>query len=288
MASNFHRRRAKKTRDFESNSAASSVNISGYESTQRGTNTTKSDVFGDYANNPLFSYYWNTANAAQLWLRDHREYVRRSMTPTTSSASRTRRYPLPPPPPPPPLPPIFLARTRRKSTKIKTVQRSEKKPETVPKLMEMGVESEDAVSLSPADYQETEIEESEVKLDISEDVVAFMAQTIRHRIEREKKKAHEQEVMDQTVVFVPADRPFMASRFNEFGGDASAVAEMLLRQGDETKLSAAERKRQEMVNLYGNEAAGRLQAEETLMQMKFDQEYDKYHPPFWPNIPLKL
>lgn len=245
----------------------------------------------DYTENPIFTRYWETEKAAQSWLRSYRQYTQGS--PSISYPAPIRTVFIPPPPLPPPLPPFpltgaLISKSTKKSKKRKI---SDIEASSSPKVMEVTEEWRSVVSISsgPQGNEAQEEEEAEAKMDLSDDVLAFMTQTIRHRIEREKKKAYEQEIQDQTVVFVPADRPFMASRFNEFGGDASAVADMLLRRGSgETPMTAAERRRQEMIRLYGNEAAGRLQAEETLMQMKFDQEYDKYHPPFWPNIPLKL
>jgi len=218
----------------------------------------------DYSNNPIFRRYWNTANTARQWIEKHRKY---SCPSTTTDDSNSILLP------PPPLPPVFVAKIQRASEEISTSFES--------------IEDHHSSSAFVEVNDDEAIVEEESKMDLSDDVLAFMAQTIRHRIEREKKKAHEQAVQDETVIFVPADRPYAASTFNEFGGDAAAVAEML-RKGASGEMSAAERRRQEMIRLYGQTAAGRIQADETLMQMKFDQEYDKYHPPFWPNIALKL
>lgn len=215
----------------------------------------------DYSSHPLFRRYWETQNVAQQWLQNYRQ---------------STRYPMPLWSPIPPLSSVQHGDQQTGWTAAATSS----EPAAAEPLEESSSLIEDEAAAI--------VEEIETKIELSDDMLAFMAQTIRHRIERDKQRALDQEIQDQTVVFVPADRPFAKSTFNEFGGDTSAVEEMLAKRGTGEMLTPLELRRQELIRLYGTEAAERIQAAETIMQMKFDQEYDRYHPPFWPNIPLKL
>ncbi|VDM66153.1 unnamed protein product [Strongylus vulgaris] len=46
-------------------------------------------------------------------------------------------------------------------------------------------------------------------------------------------------------------------------------------------------RRENAKKMYGS-AAERILAMETLVDMRFEQEYAKKRPPLWPNIPLKF
>ncbi|KIH54891.1 hypothetical protein ANCDUO_14959 [Ancylostoma duodenale] len=51
--------------------------------------------------------------------------------------------------------------------------------------------------------------------------------------------------------------------------------------------SKIQSRRENARKMYGS-AAERILAMETLVDMRFEQEYAKKRPPLWPNIPLKL
>lgn len=44
---------------------------------------------------------------------------------------------------------------------------------------------------------------------------------------------------------------------------------------------------QELIKMYGKNARS-IQLAETAIQMEFDKNLDKYSPPLWPSLPLKL
>ncbi|EPB65753.1 hypothetical protein ANCCEY_15179, partial [Ancylostoma ceylanicum] len=53
------------------------------------------------------------------------------------------------------------------------------------------------------------------------------------------------------------------------------------------EVSKIQARRENARKMYGS-AAERILAMETLVDMRFEQEYAKKRPPLWPNIPLKL
>ena len=51
---------------------------------------------------------------------------------------------------------------------------------------------------------------------------------------------------------------------------------------------AGQERQQDLLRLYGQQAAHRIHLMETELQMKFDKNYDVYQPKYWPSFPLKL
>ncbi|VDO88259.1 unnamed protein product [Heligmosomoides polygyrus] len=100
---------------------------------------------------------------------------------------------------------------------------------------------------------------------MSEEMVAFFKKTIEHRKQRESVSRSSHIKSFSVGVFGVARRTFVAP-------DEEA----------KTKL-----RRENARQMYGA-SAERILAMETLIDMRFEQEYARKRPPLWPNIPLRL
>ncbi|XP_028837271.1 gem-associated protein 8 [Denticeps clupeoides] len=107
------------------------------------------------------------------------------------------------------------------------------------------------------------------RMDITDELREYFAQTERHR---EELKRQQQEDAERHGTYVLADQdPRSAPRFS--------AAPPMERPG--------ERRSAEMKKLYGKDAP-RIQAMEAAMQLTFDRNCDRKQPKYWPVIPLRL
>lgn len=133
-------------------------------------------------------------------------------------------------------------------------------------------------------YEESEAMETE---DLSEEMVAFFKKTIEHRKQREADRVEkEQRIRKERGedashwIELDDDEYILADKIGVFG-----VARRTFVAPDEeakTKL-----RRENARQMYGA-SAERILAMETLIDMRFEQEYARKRPPLWPNIPLRL
>ncbi|KAK3890823.1 hypothetical protein Pcinc_005248 [Petrolisthes cinctipes] len=102
----------------------------------------------------------------------------------------------------------------------------------------------------------------EENMDVSDDFLKFMEQSVRHREEYRVLLQQTEETPDNDINTTPAH------------GDTSVPKE-----------HPDVRRSREMKELYG-EAAPRIHAMETALQLSFDRISTLHRPQFWPNIPL--
>lgn len=114
---------------------------------------------------------------------------------------------------------------------------------------------------------------------MTEDMMAFFRQTVLHRLQREKEKIElEKEAGTSSGTwfmseFRTADQVIWSSQ---------SEATVLPPPEPQNEL-----RRREAQRLYGKDAEDVLSVE-TLMRVRFDQEFDKSKPALWPNIPLRI
>ncbi|KAM4794842.1 gem-associated protein 8 [Rhinophrynus dorsalis] len=106
-------------------------------------------------------------------------------------------------------------------------------------------------------------------MEITEELRQYFAETERHREELKRQQELEAEIHEQ---YVEADHDLHFAT----GRSTQPPSE---RPG--------ERRRVEMMKLYGEDAA-KIQGMETAMQLNFDRHCDKKQPKYWPIIPFKL
>ncbi|ROT65010.1 putative gem-associated protein 8-like [Penaeus vannamei] len=105
------------------------------------------------------------------------------------------------------------------------------------------------------------LQDEEENMEVSEDFLEFLQQSEQHRVEwkiRKVKKALDEEKQSEESEkdSKPKEHPDVI-------------------------------RSREMHQLYG-EAAARIHAMETAVQLSFDRISTLYQPQYWPNIPLKL
>ncbi|KAK6039684.1 hypothetical protein COOONC_22810 [Cooperia oncophora] len=138
--------------------------------------------------------------------------------------------------------------------------------------------------VSSVAYKETvsmEIDE------MSDEMVAFFKKTIEHRktrdaerIEKEQRAAKERGESTAHWIKLDEDEYVLAHKVGVYGIEKRTFAV----PDEETRTKA---RRENARKLYGSKAE-QILAMETLMDMRFEQEYARKRPPLWPNIPLKL
>ncbi|KHJ77471.1 hypothetical protein OESDEN_22909 [Oesophagostomum dentatum] len=123
--------------------------------------------------------------------------------------------------------------------------------------------------------------------EMSEEMVAFFKKTIEHRKSRAAEKAERQRIEAEQRgqeeghwIKLDDDEYVMADKIGVYGVERRTFA-----APDEA--AKIQQRRENARKMYGS-AAERILAMETLVDMRFEQEYAKKRPPLWPNIPLKL
>ncbi|CAJ0598212.1 unnamed protein product [Cylicocyclus nassatus] len=123
--------------------------------------------------------------------------------------------------------------------------------------------------------------------EMSEEMVAFFRKTIAHRKSRAAEKAEEKRLEAEEQgdgqghwIRLNNDDYVMADKIGVYG-----VGKRTFATPDEAAKTQQRRDNAKM--MYGS-AAERILAMETLVDMRFEQEYAKKRPPLWPNIPLKF
>ncbi|KAL6728035.1 hypothetical protein Aduo_009847 [Ancylostoma duodenale] len=123
--------------------------------------------------------------------------------------------------------------------------------------------------------------------EMSEEMVAFFRKTIEHRKSRAAEKAEKQRLEaeqrgteEEHWIRLNDDDYVLADKIGVYGIEKRTFA-----APDEA--SKIQSRRENARKMYGS-AAERILAMETLVDMRFEQEYAKKRPPLWPNIPLKL
>ncbi|PSN55017.1 hypothetical protein C0J52_04139 [Blattella germanica] len=114
--------------------------------------------------------------------------------------------------------------------------------------------------------EEDEDEDQEEEYEVSEEMMAFFEQSIRHKLERQKQREAEEkekETLDSGKSS-DSDDPTLPPK-----------SQIGLKRTQEKKL------------MYGK-AAPMIMGMETAMQLSFDRNCDLKQPKLWPNIPLKL
>ncbi|XP_047485414.1 gem-associated protein 8-like [Penaeus chinensis] len=119
----------------------------------------------------------------------------------------------------------------------------------------------DSEALQSQMSQGMHLQDEEENMEVSEDFLEFIQQSEQHRVEwktRKVKKALDEEKQseDSESNSTPKEHPDVV-------------------------------RSREMHQLYG-EAAARIHAMETAVQLSFDRISTLYQPQYWPNIPLKL
>ncbi|WKY00402.1 hypothetical protein Q1695_014896 [Nippostrongylus brasiliensis] len=130
-----------------------------------------------------------------------------------------------------------------------------------------------------------DVEEEDVEM--SEEMVAFFRKTIEHRKQRDAARAER----EQRFV---KERGEEAAHWIQLDDDEYILADKIGVYGVEKRTFDApdeeaktKKRREDAQKMYGS-SAERILAMETLIDMRFEQEYANKRPPLWPNIPLKL
>lgn len=122
--------------------------------------------------------------------------------------------------------------------------------------------------------------------EMSEEMVEFFKKTIEHRKNRDAKRAgaeqHNADQSDSTTHWIQLhDNEYISA--DKIG--VHGVQRRTFAGPDEAERNRLRRENARL--LYGSNAE-RILAMETLIDMRFEQEYAKKRPPLWPNIPLKF
>ncbi|CAD6199666.1 unnamed protein product [Caenorhabditis auriculariae] len=227
-----------------------------------------------WASDPRFARYWEHYAVCNKWLKLHAVNSQKAMSlapPTSQTDSPKKRKP-----------------RRRRSSKLKknTFQgekEAEKRIEEAASVVgeTLGNVARAAITYIGADVADVEEEVQEEVEEMTDEMKAFFEKTMAHRLERdrlleEKKREKEQ----KKWLSVEEDDYVMADKIGVRG-----IERRTLEFVDEN--AAMEARRAEARELYG-EAAERILAMQTVLDMRFEQEYERYLPPMWPNIPLRL
>ncbi|KAK6028853.1 guanylate-kinase-associated protein [Ostertagia ostertagi] len=123
--------------------------------------------------------------------------------------------------------------------------------------------------------------------EMSDEMVAFFKKTIEHRktrdaerTEKEQRLAKERGEGTAHWIHLDDDEYVLADKIGVYGVEKRTFAV----PDEETR---TKERRDNARKLYGSKAE-QILAMETLMDMRFEQEYARKRPPLWPNIPLKL
>ena len=118
--------------------------------------------------------------------------------------------------------------------------------------------------------EEMEVEDEDLtcEINMSEDLVRFLAESAKHRKQRDKAKKQQDKEMNETHYVEDLDKSYHASNL--------APTE---RPG--------KRRTAEMRMLYGKDAA-MIHGMETAMQLTFDRNCDIQQPKHWPNLPINI
>ncbi|PIO67107.1 hypothetical protein TELCIR_11156 [Teladorsagia circumcincta] len=123
--------------------------------------------------------------------------------------------------------------------------------------------------------------------EMSDEMVAFFKKTIEHRktrdaerTEKEQRLAKERGEGTTHWIHLDDDEYVLADKIGVYGVEKRSFA--VPDEGARTK-----ERRDNARKLYGSKAE-QILAMETLMDMRFEQEYARKRPPLWPNIPLKF
>ncbi|KAK6741432.1 hypothetical protein RB195_009345 [Necator americanus] len=157
------------------------------------------------------------------------------------------------------------------------------------KVLSLRMET-DAEHITEQNVVHKEVASSSVSVDVeemSEEMVAFFRKTIEHRKSRAAEKAEKERIEaeqrgqeDEHWIRLNDDDYVMADKIGVYGIERRTFA-----TPDEA--AKTQLRRENARKMYG-EASERILAMETLVDMRFEQEYAKKRPPLWPNIPLKL
>uniref|UniRef100_A0A914VYB6 Gem-associated protein 8 n=1 Tax=Plectus sambesii TaxID=2011161 RepID=A0A914VYB6_9BILA len=230
---------------------------------------------GDWHAAPQFAPYWQHYEAAKQWTNEHARVLQRIAA--DARRSHSSDILLPPPPMPPPPPPFKLNSNRKRKRFI---------PAECPP---MAVELASASADMPEQYDNEEMDQPTEEVEMSDEMIAFFRKTMEHRLERDKSRAGlDTEDTQEGATEQQSSFKWLADMHEYVSADkvgVSGLAEASLLPPQLHK--AEENRRAEAKRVYGEDAE-KILAMETLMQMRFDQEYDKSKPPLWPNIPLNL
>ncbi|XP_027229054.1 gem-associated protein 8 isoform X3 [Penaeus vannamei] len=128
----------------------------------------------------------------------------------------------------------------------------------------------DSEALQSQMSQGMHLQDEEENMEVSEDFLEFLQQSEQHRVEwkiRKVKKALDEEKQSEE---------------SEKDSKPKESLRILGKQEHPDVIRS-----REMHQLYG-EAAARIHAMETAVQLSFDRISTLYQPQYWPNIPLKL
>ncbi|KAK5977244.1 hypothetical protein GCK32_002754 [Trichostrongylus colubriformis] len=208
-----------------------------------------------------FSSFWAHYHAVEKWRADHARMASVSCRIAAEKKKHSRRKPVP------------QAADRntnlsRERTKKLSIKEKVKEGKHVPNTAYV-----ESVSM--------EVDE------MSDEMVAFFKKTIEHRrirdaerTEKGQRAAMERGEEEAHWIQLDDDEYVLADKIGVYGVEKRTFA-----APDEearTKL-----RRENARQLYGSKAE-QILAMETLMDMRFEQEYARKRPPLWPNIPLKF
>uniref|UniRef100_UPI00358F6EA4 gem-associated protein 8 isoform X2 n=1 Tax=Myxine glutinosa TaxID=7769 RepID=UPI00358F6EA4 len=204
---------------------------------------------------PVYNAYWHHYHACQLWLQKHRRAAHKAM----HCLSRT--YPA--------MPGLARPQNWGCGTWEENPWGSSWVKPSSNRFVETDQLSDDEQEAYEEDEEETELSvEFEIdvtKMEITEDLRKYFAETERHRREREQQQQEEAKLHDL------ADHD---------PGTVRATCQAPMEH-------PGERRRAAMELLYGASAA-RIMAMETSLQLSFDRTCDLHQPKFWPVIALRL
>lgn len=209
---------------------------------------------------PVYNRYWRYHEKAMLWLRQH-DAVRRNIQARIDDPSMRSSYVA-----------AYQVAVARQCATDSYGCASQAQPQTLSIREEYCANASEDFTYSDGIDAEAE----DVEFQVTPELVEFLAQSHRHRKQRDADKLTEN----------------IASGGGEVGHiEASQTSASRLRLTAATcqapKERPGSRRTHEMKLLYGDSAA-LIHGMETAMQLRFDTGLDKNQPVHWPNIPLKL
>uniref|UniRef100_A0A915IQQ6 Uncharacterized protein n=1 Tax=Romanomermis culicivorax TaxID=13658 RepID=A0A915IQQ6_ROMCU len=233
--------------------------------------------FNDFWKCAIFNRFWQTYYHTQAWsqhylngspinYRTFSEAFSSRCTETIESASENGQNSgvstntdlkdlliLMPPPPPPPL---HCCPHRKKN---KRRQNSKKRRKSRQNRGTIG----DEVIVIP-------------DMTIDPGFVEFLSHSLKHRLERQKSRNESESWLHVFDEYMPIDKIGINTR------SVHLIDSLMAPTGDYEEIRS-----ENLRKLYGVHARNILDLECSI-QTQFDAYFDKYHPPLWPNMPLKL
>uniref|UniRef100_A0A7I4Y8J3 Nkap_C domain-containing protein n=1 Tax=Haemonchus contortus TaxID=6289 RepID=A0A7I4Y8J3_HAECO len=221
------------------------------------------DVFQKQAwcQEACFSSFWAHYRAVEKWRADHARMASVSCRIACEKTKHPRRKP----------------GSRHADHSSNSNRERAKKSSNKEKVKE----EKNVTSAAHAELASMEVEE------MSDEMVAFFKKTIEHRRirdaernEKEQRAARERGEDTSHWIHLDDDEYVLADKIGVYGVEKRTFA-----APDEEARTKS--RRENARRLYGSKAE-QILAMETLMDMRFEQEYARKRPPLWPNIPLKL